>query len=147
MVDLQHVAMNWRAPGEHGKRGPVRCVVDVERFHEAYAAHPCYLPPERDPKWYKDTRFLRFAQNTPAEQIEAPTVFFVRNPCGVHVRFIQGRHRYRVAREAGCSEIVVVTWGRKSLWFGMTANIITRCLDHVGHIKPPRSARKQRDAA
>ena len=135
-IDYTDLAMRWTAGSEYRAFRPIRCVVDVPRFEEAYRRHRLHLPNDQDPTAWKCERFAQFAATRPPEAIDAPTVLFRHTADGVQARFIQGRHRYRVVRDAGCKEIVVVTWGRKSLWFGMTRNIIVRCLDEVGHIRP-----------
>jgi len=135
-VDWTQIAMQWTPAREYAAHNPVRVVVAAARFEAAYQAHGLYLPNDQDPTAYKCARFAEFAARTPAEQIACPTVLFRNTTSGVQVRFIQGRHRYRVVCGAGCTEIVVATWGRKSLWFGMDAGIITRFMDNPGHIRP-----------
>ena len=141
MTYLHDIAMRWTAPRKHARRNPIRCVVDMARFDQAYQRHRLYLPKDRDPTAWKCDQFRQFAATVEPEEIRAPTVLFRSAPGGVQVRFIQGRHRYRVMHDAGLSRLVVVTWGRKSLWFGMVNNIIIECLDRVGHIKPVKSRR------
>ena len=135
-IDMTQIAMEWTPAREHWAHHPLRVVVDVARFETAYQAHALYLPDDQDPTAFKCGRFREFAARTPPEQIWAPSVIFRNTADGVQARFVQGRHRYRVVRDAGCTEIVIVTWGRKSLWFGREAGIITRFVDTPAYIRP-----------
>ena len=115
---------------------PVRFLVSVEAFEEGYRRHRIYLTDRNDPKPWKFPRFEEWAPKVPPAAIHAPVVLFVMHPGGVQVRFLEGRHRYATLRDAGVKDLVCVSWGRKSLWFGIVSGIIKQFIDNPGYIKP-----------
>jgi len=131
------IALSMCTEPLYGRHGALRCVVDVALAEAAYRRHRLYLTPENDPCLWKIARFERYAACTRPDYIHAPVVLFCNTAEeGVQLRFIEGRHRFGVLRDAGVKEMIMTTWGRKSFWFGRESGIITRFVADPGYIRP-----------
>lgn len=75
---------------------------DTARFAD------CYVPRGGEVVKGKRARFERFAEKC-ADKVVAPWVLFVPNESGLTIKFLDGRHRTAVLRDAGAEYINVQT--------------------------------------
>ena len=87
--------------------------VPVATIEELFVKYPrLYFPPNGESRIGRRQEFVDFVDT--GADVESPFVFIGEDSTGLNVRFMNGRHRFSVLRDAGAQRINV-TMGQTSV--------------------------------